>query len=70
MRKNNTYAPPDWDFQNNWLVGTRWQVQGSNQNTYSVSMTNRGFVCDCTGFVFRGNCKHTKKVAQAFDEKN
>ena len=68
MKKNSAYAPPHWNFVGHWLVGTCWQVNGSKQNTYSVTITERGFVCDCTGFVFHGKCKHTKSIAEKFDD--
>lgn len=68
MTRNNAYSPDGWVFKNNWLIGTEWTVSGSKGNSYTVRITERGFVCDCTGFVFYGKCKHSKGVADKFDE--
>ena len=54
--------PSSFDPKNHWMVGTVWPVQGSKDNTYSVELHDKGFDCDCAGFTFRGQCKHTKAV--------
>lgn len=67
-KKQHAYAPSDWVFKGNYFAGTTWNVNGSSNNIYSVELTEQGFTCDCTGFVFHGKCKHTKQVADRFDE--
>lgn len=39
----------------------RWEVAGSKGNTYFVEKTNNGLACTCSGFKFRGECKHVKE---------
>lgn len=61
--------PTSFKSKDHWMVGTVWPVKGSKDNEYSVELTDKGFTCDCTGFTFRGKCKHStginKKVERA-----
>ena len=41
----------------------RWKVEGSNGNQYTVTKLAGRLHCSCPGFVFRKDCKHTKKIA-------
>jgi hypothetical protein len=47
------------------LVNTvdRWEVAGSNGNRYVVERANGVLKCSCSGFQFRGKCKHTQVTA-------
>jgi uncharacterized Zn finger protein len=60
------YAPNDINFKNHWATATEWVVAGSNNNTYTVTFTARGFSCDCSGMTFRGKCKHVVQIANNF----
>ena len=39
---------------------TTWQVEGSNGNVYTVVKKGNTVSCNCPGYTFRKNCKHTK----------
>lgn len=40
----------------------RWEVAGSKGNKYIVEKTENGLTCTCTGFKFRGSCKHLNMI--------
>ena len=62
------YAPSDWNFKGNHLVGTQWIVAGSNPGSeYAVTIADNGFGCSCTGFNFQGKCKHVIEIVERFD---
>ena len=42
--------------------GRTWIVKGSKGDEYKVSELNGNFSCTCSGFRFRGDCKHVKSV--------
>lgn len=39
------------------------EVKGSKGDIYKVTELNGNFSCTCSGFRFRGDCKHVKSVA-------
>ena len=43
--------------------GRTWQVQGSKGDVYQVTEVNGNLSCTCSGFRFRGDCRHVKGVA-------
>ena len=43
--------------------GRVWIVKGSKGDEYKVSELNGNLSCTCSGFKFRGDCKHVKSVA-------
>ena len=43
--------------------GRVWTVKGSKGDEYKVSELNGNYSCTCSGFRFRGDCKHIKSVA-------
>lgn len=40
----------------------RWEVMGSKGDKYVVTQTENGLTCTCSGFKFRGECKHVKSI--------
>jgi len=40
--------------------GRVWEVAGSKGNVYKVTEANGYLSCTCSGFRFRGDCKHVK----------
>lgn len=42
-----------------------WTVEGSKGNKYTVEQTDEGLTCTCSGFKFRGECRHLKEVEAA-----
>ena len=60
--------PEGWNLKGHFLTGTEWSVAGSKPNTaYTVTLEPLGFSCDCQGFMFKGKCKHSEQIVQAFD---
>lgn len=42
-----------------------WEVAGSKPGSkYTVTRSNRGWNCSCTGFGFRKTCKHVVELGQ------
>lgn len=42
--------------------GRTWEVVGSKGDVYRVTEVNGHLDCTCSGFKFRGDCRHTKEV--------
>jgi hypothetical protein len=39
----------------------RWQVTGSKGDKYVVTLEENQYNCTCSGFRFRGSCRHVKQ---------
>ena len=37
-----------------------WTIQGSKGDTYVVTLEENVYNCTCSGFKFRGDCRHIK----------
>ena len=66
------FMKPTFVHKGTVFVGLVWQQPNSKgDSTYSVTLHDKGFDCECPGFTFRGNCKHTKivnnKIERALD---
>ena len=42
--------------------GRTWIVTGSKGDEYKITEVNGNLACTCSGFRFRGDCKHIKQV--------
>lgn len=40
----------------------RWEVAGSKGDRYIVERTENGLTCTCSGFKFRGKCRHLSMI--------
>lgn len=43
-------------------TSNRWTVKGSKGNEYTVTETDGVLTCSCSGFRFRGQCRHVKEI--------
>ena len=41
-----------------------WTVKGSKGDEYKVTELNGNYSCSCSGFKFRGKCKHEESIRQ------
>ena len=44
--------------------GRVWTVKGSKGDEYRVSEINGNYFCTCSGFKFRGACRHAETIRQ------
>ena len=42
--------------------GRVWEVNGSKGDIYKITEVRGEYSCTCSGFKFRGDCKHIKQV--------
>lgn len=59
-RRKFKQIPNTFGYVNEPIDLNRIAVQGSKGNTYYLSNDNGIWSCTCSGFKFRGSCKHTK----------
>ena len=45
--------------------GRVWVVKGSKGDEYKVTELNGNYSCSCSGFKFRGKCKHADSIELA-----
>jgi hypothetical protein len=53
----------DMNFRDHHLVDFVWPVVSSRTGeSYKVTMTDYGFMCNCTAGQIRGKCKHAQQI--------
>ena len=61
------YKPAGIDYKNHVALGDSWYLKGNKGVIHTVTMTSKGFTCDCPGMTFRGKCRHTFQVADKLE---
>lgn len=61
------YRPEGIDFKRHVALGDSWYLRGSRGDIYTVTMTPRGFTCNCPAMTYRGKCQHTFQVADKLE---
>ena len=57
-------VPNTWKFDiKEEPEGRVWTVKGSQGDEYRVTEVNGNLSCTCSGFRFRGDCRHVKSVS-------
>ena len=46
-------------------LGRSWIVKGSKGDEYKITEVNGNLACTCSGFRFRGACKHVENIRLA-----
>ena len=49
--------------------GAGIEVKSESGKTYYITKGNKGLVCNCVGFGFRGKCKHIEQFNKESEEK-
>jgi hypothetical protein len=59
-------VPDQWGFETVTLEpqGRSWNVTGSKGATYTVTEHEGTWACTCSGFIFRGRCRHVAEIAE------
>jgi len=61
--------PTAFNPKGSMFEGIVWKITNSKgTDTYDVECTDKGFTCDCSGFTFRGKCKHSSEVLQRVED--
>jgi hypothetical protein len=61
--------PTQFKPKGSMFEGLVWSVPGSKPGTsYAVELHDKGFTCECSGFTFRGKCKHSESVNKRIEE--
>ena len=57
--------PEQWstDLREPEPKGRSWTVKGSKGDEYRVTELNGNYSCTCSGFKFRGQCRHITELA-------
>ena len=57
-------VPDQWNYADTKSENRTWQVAGSKGNYYTVEQSDAGLICSCSGFGFRGKCKHITQIPE------
>ena len=54
----------DWGYQEPGVASVeRWEIKGSRGDVYVVEREDGKLSCSCSGFRFRGKCRHIEEIA-------
>ena len=68
-RKQHYLKPTSFTPKGSIFEGVVWKIANSKgTDTYDVVCEPQGFTCECSGFVFRGRCKHSQQVLKQVEE--
>lgn len=62
-------VPNSWEFEPGKAAepeGRVIEVKGSKGDVYKVTELNGNYSCTCSGFKFRGQCRHVSQAVSAF----
>lgn len=52
----------DWQHPDEVVLGREFKVTGSRGDVYTVTEDNGQWNCSCSGFKFRGQCRHIADI--------
>jgi len=50
---------PGIDYKKSFYTGMEWPMTSKG---YIVTLTTKGWMCECSGFVYHGKCKHIHSI--------
>ena len=60
------YKSEEINTKNHFPVNTIWPVAGSKKgDEYRIEMHDKGFTCECKGFMYNSKCRHTRQVVKS-----
>lgn len=59
------FKPAGINYKSHVALGDSWFLKGTKKDvTHTVTMTPKGFTCDCPGMTYRGKCRHVEQIAE------
>ena len=62
------FKPAGINYKSHVALGDSWYLKGTKKGvTHTVTMTPKGFTCDCPGMVYRGKCRHVEQISTCLE---